>query len=77
MFYERFPLQEWTRSRWSGHRIFLVKNSFCVDTHAGMARAHLLSAWFNANGKRGKSRSHLLLPAFKSPPCSCQRQFLG
>jgi hypothetical protein len=55
------------------HRILLVENSLSVDTHAGMARAHLLSTWFDMNGKSGKS--HLPLPAFKYRPFSCNDQF--
>ncbi len=64
--------QEWKRPFQVAynHRILLVENSLCVDTHAGPARAHLLSTWFNVNGNRGKSP--LPLPAFKSRPFSCQ-----
>jgi len=32
------------------HRFLLVEGSFCASTRAGMAHAHLLSTWFNANG---------------------------
>ena len=43
----------------------LVEGSFHASTRAGMAHAHSLSTWFNANGKHGSS--HLLFPVPHRP----------
>jgi hypothetical protein len=54
------------------HRFLLVQGSFCASTRAGTAHAHLLSTWFNANGKRGSA--HRLSPVLLSPPEAPQKK---
>ena len=45
-----------------------VEGSFRASTRAEMAHAHILSTWFNVNGKRGSS--HLLSPDRPESPRS-------
>jgi len=48
-----------------GDRFLLVEGSVCAGTRAGMAHAHLLLTWFNANDNAASLTS--LPPALKIP----------
>ena len=39
------------------YRFYLVEGSFCAGTRAGMAHAHLLLTWFNANSNAANAPS--------------------